>query len=123
MNNSEPALGVIIAGATAAEKLGGTSRGADADPPPFPPPSLPRLPLLLHQCFTHPIRHFSLLLPLNFARRSGEALLASHGANRKKRQPSVEVGGDQIHLVTVISKVGGDASHGSHRAVAPMVIV
>jgi len=31
-------------------------------------------------------------------------------------------GGDQIglHVVPIISTVGGDASHGSHRAVAPM---
>ena len=36
-----------------------------------------------------------------------------------KRQPVAEVGGDQIHLVRTISKVGGDASHGSHGVVAP----
>ena len=40
-------------GSTTAEKLEGSSRGVDADPLPSPPPSLPRLPLLLHPCFTH----------------------------------------------------------------------
>ena len=28
--------------------------------------------------------------------------------------------GDQIHLVTMISRVGADASHGSHRTATPM---
>ena len=39
--------------------------------------------------------------------------------SRGKRQPVAKVGWDQIHSVPIISKVGGDASHGSHRLVAP----
>ena len=43
-------------GATTAEKLKGTSsRGVDGDPVPFPPPSLPRLLLLLHPLCRSPI--------------------------------------------------------------------
>ena len=38
----------------------------------------------------------------------------------QKWQPVAEVGWDQIHLVPKFSKVR-DASHGSHRVVAPMV--
>jgi len=30
------------------------------------------------------------------------------------------VGGDQMHLIPKLSKIGGDAFHGSHRVVAPM---
>jgi len=51
---------VIVA--TAAAKLEGTSRAVDADPIPFPAPSLPRLPLLLHPCFTHSLPYSSFLL-------------------------------------------------------------
>ena len=36
-------------------------------------------------------------------------------APSEKRQPIAKVGGDKIHLVDAISKVGRDASHGSHR--------
>jgi len=32
-----------------------------------------------------------------------------------------KVRGDQIQVVPVISRLGGDASHGSHGAVAPVV--
>jgi len=39
--------------------------GVDADLLPVPPPSLPRLPLLLHPCFTHSPPYS--LLPLNAA--------------------------------------------------------
>jgi len=46
-------------GATAAEKLEGTSRGVDADSLPSPlSPS--RLPLLLHPCLTHSLPHILL---------------------------------------------------------------
>ena len=38
---------------------------------------------------------------------------ASHIARRKKWQPVAKVGRDQMHLVPMISIVGGDASHGS----------
>ena len=37
-----------VVGATAAEKLEGTSRGVDANPLPFPLPFPPRLPLLFN---------------------------------------------------------------------------
>jgi len=36
-------------------------------------------------------------------------------AQRKKAV--IKVGGDQIRLVPMFSRVGGDASHGSHRYV------
>jgi len=38
----------------------------------------------------------------------------------QKIKPFAKVGGDQIHLATTISKVGGDASHGTPRVIAPM---
>ena len=42
----------------------------------------------------------------------------------EKCQPVTRVGGDQIHCIPVISGVGGDASHGSRRAVvAPTLLV
>jgi len=62
----------VIIGATTAEKLAWTSRGVDADFLPFPPPSLPRLPLLPHPCFIHSLSYSSSLLTLSSARRSGE---------------------------------------------------
>ena len=41
-----------------------------------------------------------------------------------KWQPVAKVAeGDQIHLVPIISKVGGDASRGFHRVVAPIIII
>jgi len=43
--------------------------------------------------------------PLHLARRSGEAPQVSHIAQRKWK-PVAEVGGDQIHLVPMIAKVG-----------------
>ena len=41
----------------------------------------------------------------------------NHIAQRKKLKPDTKVGGDQMQLVPMISKVGRDASH---KAVAPM---
>jgi len=41
----------------------------------------------------------------------------------EKRQSVAKVRGDQIYFVPAISKVGGDASHGSHRVVAPMTTI
>ena len=35
----------------------------NADPVPFPPPSVPRLPLLLRPCFVHSLPYFSFLFP------------------------------------------------------------
>jgi len=70
-------------GATAAEKLEGTSRGADADPIPFlllcPFPSPLTAPSMSHP---FPSPHSSFLLALNSARRSGEALKVSHSKKR-----------------------------------------
>jgi len=40
----------------------------DAGPLPFPPPSFPRLPLLLHPCFTYSVPFSSFLLPLKFSK-------------------------------------------------------
>jgi len=90
----------------------------DADPLPFPPPSLPRLPLLLHP--SHPF--LSLLLFPSSRKFSkevwGSTTVSFPQCPAKRKQPVAKVGGDQIHLVP---KVGGDASHGSHIAVAPIV--
>jgi len=98
--------------------LQGTPRGVDADPLPFPPPSLPRLPLLLHP--SHPF--LSLLLfpsPRKFSKEVwGSTTVSFPQCPAKRRQPGAKVGGDHIHLVP---KVGRDASHGSHIAVAPIV--
>jgi len=59
----------------------------------------------------------SFLRPVEYSYRSFAGNLL--GCPRcPKRQPVAEVGGDQIHLVRTISKVGGDASHGSHGVVA-----
>jgi len=76
-----PAIGRIFAfhardtaiGATTTEKLERTSRGVDANPIPFLHPSLPRLPLLLHPCFTQSLPYSSFLLPL-YSARCAEAL-------------------------------------------------
>jgi len=76
-----PAIGRIFAfhardtaiGATTAEKLKGTSRAVDANTIPFLHPSLPRLPLLLHPCFTQSLPYSSFLLPL-YSARCAEAL-------------------------------------------------
>jgi len=90
----------------------------DADPLPFHPPSLPRLPLLLHP--SHPF--LSLLLFPSSRKFSkevwGSTTVSFPQCPAKRKQPVAKVGGDQIHLVP---KVGGDASHGSHIAVAPIV--
>jgi len=77
-------------------------------------PSLPRY------CSTHvsPILSILSFPSLLEVSKVWEALQASHSAQRK---PAAEVGGDQIHLVPVISKVGEDVSHGSQRAAAPML--
>ena len=76
-----PAIGRIFAfhardtaiGATTTEKLERTSRGVDANPIPFLHPSLPRLPLLLHPCFSQSLPYSSFLLPL-YSARCAEAL-------------------------------------------------
>jgi len=69
-------------------------------------------PIIAAPCFTHSLPHSSLLLPLNLTKRSG----VKHGAARSfphcpaiKWQPVAEVGGDQIHLVPVISEIGAEA--------------
>jgi len=53
-------------------KLEGNARGVTADPLALFPPSIPRFQLSFHPCFTHSLPSF--ILPLNFARRFGEAL-------------------------------------------------
>ena len=58
-----------------------------------------------------PSLYSSFLLPLNSA---------SAQCTATKLQPVAKVGGGRIHSVPMISKVGGDASHGFHGAVAPM---
>ena len=86
-------------------------------PFPFPPPFLH-----VSRCcpsYVSPILFPTPLYPdllLSLARRS----VCFPRCPAKKWQPVAKVGGDQIHSVPVISKVGGDASHGSRRVVAPM---
>jgi len=78
--------------------------------------SLCSITLLPQPSFTHfgllPYLSFLSILPLN---------LASLNAQRKISKIVAKVGGDQIHLVHLISKVGWDVSHRSHRVVASMV--
>ena len=108
--------------ATTAEKLEGTSRAVYADPLPFHPQSLPRLSLIVIACFSVSPITFPTLLSfsprLNFTK---EVCFPQH-LTTTKWQPVAKAGGDQIQLVLMISKVGGDASHGSHRMVAPMQV-
>jgi len=68
----------IANGATAAEKLGGTSSGVDVGRLSFPPPSIPRLPLLLHPCFTNFLPYSSFFLPVSLALRSGAQFTKYH---------------------------------------------
>ena len=58
-------------------------------------------------------------LPPNQQRQSTEGT-SFRQCLAKKLQSVARVGGDQMQLVPVISEVGGDASHRSHRVVAPM---
>jgi len=48
--------GGVSRGAEAWAEIGGRSRGVNADPLSFPPPSLPRLPLLSHPHLTSPLK-------------------------------------------------------------------
>jgi len=63
----------LFTGATADEKSEGDLTWGGCRFPSFSPPSLPRLPLLLHPRITHSLPHSS--LPLNTARRFGGNLL------------------------------------------------
>jgi len=65
------AICCLSVGATRAEQLEGISPRVDIDPLPFSHPPPPRLPLLLHPCFTHSLPYSYFLLPLNLARKSG----------------------------------------------------
>jgi len=94
----------LAAPLTTAEKLGGPH-----DPLPFPPPSLPRLPLLLHPCLTHSLPCSSFLLPLNLARRSVDWKHCKLPAVPSEKRQPVAVGGTRYIWSGVISKVGGDA--------------
>jgi len=46
----------------------GTSPRVDIDPLPFPHPPLPRLPLLLHPCFTHSLPYSLFPSPIKFSK-------------------------------------------------------
>ena len=76
----------------------------DTDPLPFPPSASP----VIAPPMFHPFPSL-LFFPasLKFSKEVWGNL---------KRQPVAKVGGDQIHLVPVISNVRGDASHGSHKS-------
>jgi len=78
---------------------------------PFPAPSIPRLSLLLHPSSFNHCRFLSYsFFQLGLGKRS--KLPAEMTTSRKSWR-------DHVQLVPTISKVGGDASHASHRAVAP----
>jgi len=78
---------------------------------PFPAPSIPRLSLLLHpSSFNHCRLQSYSFLQLDLGKRF--KLPAEMTTSRKSWR-------DHVQLVPTISKVGGDASHASHRAVAP----
>ena len=105
-----------VARGTRAYRRGhGTPRraAAAADPFPLPPPSLPRLHLLRHPCFTHSLPYSSFLLPLNLSR-------SSHHISQRKITASCKSRIVPNTLGPMTSKVGEDASHGSRRAVAPV---
>ena len=108
-------------------KLQGTTGGVDAGPFLF----LRHPVRVSRHCSTHvsPVPFSTLLafsdLPLYLARMSGEAMYCKlPRVPSGKWQPVAKVAeGDQIHLVPIISKVGGDASRGFHRVVAPIIII
>ena len=81
--------------------------------------SVPSLYPVVHPRYTHSLPYSSFLLPLHLARRSGEALQASHGAQRKMTAGCRSWRGPNTPG-PVISKVGRGASHGSYRAFAHM---
>jgi len=107
---SEAAMRTLTVDATTAEKLERTSCAwGGCRPPSFSASVLSRSPTITSPLF-HP---FLFPPPLEYScKRFGENLL---GCPAKKMTPSVaKVGGDRLHLVPTISKVGVDASHGSH---------
>ena len=63
----------------------------------------------------------SFFLPSNSGSKSGENCKLPTVPS-EKWQPVAKVGGNKIHSVPVISRVGGDASHGSHSAVVPTIL-
>ena len=89
----------------------------DADPLPCPPLSLPSLQLLLQSVSSVPFPALLCFSPLKQAERFWEAMWDSHIAQRKKENQLQKLEGTKC---TRISTVGGDASHGSRKVVAPM---
>ena len=67
--------------------------------------ALRKLKLLLHPCFTHLLSYFSFRLALKFTSQQRRA-------KNDKDSCKSWWGGNQIHLVPVISKVGGDVPRG-----------
>jgi len=110
-------------GATTAEKLEGTSvRWINTDPLHFPPPSFPCLPLLLQPSSFNPsISYSSFPLPLNFSYRriGGSALSSQYCPAKMTTSRKSWRGPNTIRSHGVRS--GGDASHGSHGAAAPIL--
>ena len=74
-------------------------------------------PVISHPRFTHSDPYSPFLLHLSSARRSG---LLSTLPSEPKTASCKSCGGDRTHLVPVISRIGGDASHG---AAAPMLVM
>ena len=60
--------------------------------------------------------------PLDLDDNFNLSLLSRHAVTitSKKLHPVMKAGRDQVVLVPRLSIFGGDASHGSHRVVAPM---
>jgi len=107
-----------IIGATTAGKLQGTSRGVNTDRSTSFSSSRPsQSPVISRPRFTHSVPYSSFLLHLSSARRSGHI---STLPSEPKTASCKSCGGDRTHLVPVISRIGGDASHG---AAAPMLVM
>jgi len=93
--------------------------GVDADFLHFPPQFFVRLPLLLRPCFTHYVPILFFPTPLKFSKEVWRIPWASHNAQQNENQLQKSEGTKYTRSL-VISKVGGGASHGFRRLVAPM---
>ena len=115
-NDGYPAFSTT--GTTTVEKLEGTlGRGGIPTPFLFRLPPFPCYSVVAAPVFPFHSLLFSLTRPLNPVGRSGDVLKAPTVPSKITVSCKSWRGGDQIHLVPKISKVGGDASHGYHRVV------
>ena len=90
----------------------------------FMPLCILRCPLCERLVYYHSIftRSFFLLFTLShkFIEKVWRITVGFPECPVKNDSQLQKLDGDQIHLVTMISRVGGDASHGSHRTATPM---